>query len=398
MSSLEVIVLAAGEGKRMYSDLPKVLHSLGGRPLLAHVLGAVAELQPHAVHVVYGHGGAQVPEALADSDVNWVEQAEQRGTGDAVARALPAIAENASVLVVYGDVPLTEAETLSGVVALCAADSMGLLTVTLDDPTGYGRILRDDAGKVIGIVEEKDADEAHKGIREINTGILCVTAKCLRDWLPRLTDNNAQGELYLTDIIALAVADGIDVCTQFTTDVDEVLGVNDRTQLARLERSYQRRQATRLMQAGVTLLDPERVDIRGQVQAGRDVVIDINVVLEGDVVLEDGVQLGPNTWVRDSRLGPRTQVMPNSVIEDADVGADCRIGPFARVRPETQLADGVHVGNFVEIKKSQVGSGSKVNHLSYIADSEIGREVHAGAGTITRNYDGANKHRTIIGD
>jgi bifunctional UDP-N-acetylglucosamine pyrophosphorylase/glucosamine-1-phosphate N-acetyltransferase len=398
MSDLTVIILAAGQGKRMYSDLPKVLHPLGGRPLLAHVVATSLALEPRQVIVVYGHGGRLVPERLAALPVDWVEQGEQLGTGHAVAQAMPGVGDGDTLLVLYGDVPLIRAETLRGLIRLSGPDAVALLTVELDDPSGYGRVLRDASGHVARIVEQKDASPEELTVREANTGILAVPAGRLRGWLAALGNDNAQGEYYLTDVIGMAVAQGLPVHTVRPASGFEVLGVNNRLQLAELERAYQRREAERLMLAGVTLADPARIDVRGEVIAGRDVFIDVNVILEGRVVLGDGVRVGPHNLIRDAEIGAGAEVLANCVIEEAVVGAQSRVGPFSRVRPETRLAAGVHVGNFVEIKKSAVGERSKINHLSYVGDSEVGRNVNVGAGTITCNYDGANKHRTVIGD
>jgi bifunctional UDP-N-acetylglucosamine pyrophosphorylase/glucosamine-1-phosphate N-acetyltransferase len=398
MGNLTVVILAAGQGKRMYSDLPKVLHPLGGRPLLAHVVATALELGPSRVVVVYGHGGEAVPEHLADLPVQWVEQAEQLGTGHAVAQAMPAVGPSGTVLVLYGDVPLTRAETLRRLVDLAGADAIAFVTVELPDPTGYGRVLRDGAGQVVRIVEEKDASPSERAVREANSGILAAPAARLGPWLAGLGNDNAQGEYYLTDVIGRAVAEGLAVRTVLAESPAEVQGINNRLQLAELERAYQRRQAERLLLAGVTLADPARLDVRGEVTVGRDVVIDVNVVLEGRVVLGDRVRVGPGNVIRDAEIGAGTEVFAHCVIEGAVIGPDSRVGPFSRVRPETRLAAHVHLGNFVEVKKSDVGEGSKINHLSYVGDSEIGRNVNVGAGTITCNYDGAHKHRTVIGD
>jgi bifunctional UDP-N-acetylglucosamine pyrophosphorylase / glucosamine-1-phosphate N-acetyltransferase len=396
---LEIVILAAGQGKRMYSDTPKVLHHLAGQPLLAHVLETARALEPSAVHVVYGHGGERVRAAFPDARVNWVRQAEQHGTGHAVAQATPAVRDDATVLVLYGDVPLIRPETLQGLLAAAGSASLALLTAELEQPGGYGRILRDPAGKVARIVESKDATPAEAAVHEVNTGFLAVApAARLKKWLAGLRNHNAQGEYYLTDIIAMAVSEGVAVATRAPQDISEILGVNSKQELARVERIHQQQQAEKLMNQGVTLRDPARLDVRGELSCGRDVVIDVNVVFEGKVTLGDRVQVGPNNVIRDCTVGADTVIQPNCVIEEADIGVDCRIGPFARIRPETKLAAHVHVGNFVEVKKSEVGEGSKMNHLSYIGDSRIGRGVNIGAGTITCNYDGANKHRTVIGD
>ena len=395
--SLEVIILAAGKGTRMLSSRPKVLHEIGGRPMLAHVIDCARALDADRIHVVYGHGGEQVPAAFAGETLEWVLQAPQRGTGHAVEQAMPAVADGAQVLILYGDVPLVRAETLRRLLR-AAGSGVGLLTARLPDAGAYGRIVRDAAGRVLRIVEKKDADEDQLAIREINTGFMALPAGRLRQWLQRLDNNNAQGEYYLTDIIALAVAEGLAVNTVEAGSMGEIMGINSPRELAQVEREYQRHQAERLMEQGLTLRDPARFDLRGELDAGRDVVVDVNVILEGRVRLGDGVHVGPNCILRDCEIGDGTVVLANCVLEDARIGKACRIGPFARVRPETEIADAACVGNFVEIKKSQVGSGSKINHLSYVGDTTVGRAVNIGAGTITCNYDGANKHRTVIGD
>ncbi|HKK03136.1 MAG TPA: bifunctional UDP-N-acetylglucosamine diphosphorylase/glucosamine-1-phosphate N-acetyltransferase GlmU [Gammaproteobacteria bacterium] len=396
--ALHVIILAAGQGTRMKSDLPKVLQPLAGRPLLAHVLGRALGLGAHATHVVYGHGGDAVPAAFPDADVKWVLQSEQLGTGHAVAQAMPAIPDDATVLVLYGDVPLIEAATLRPLVDKARTGRLALLGVRLDDPAGYGRLVRDAAGRVVRIVEEKDASESELSVSEVNTGIMAAPAKRLRGWLAGLSSENAQGEYYLTDVVAMAVADGVTVEAMLAPTVAEVLGINDREQLAALETTLRRRVTGAMMARGVTLVDPARVDVRGRIDCGRDVHIDINAIFEGVVELGDRVSIGPNALIRNSRLGAGCRVLANTIIEDADIGPDCELGPFARLRPGTELARGVKVGNFVEIKKSRLGEDSKVNHLSYVGDAEIGTRVNVGAGTITCNYDGANKHRTVIGD
>jgi bifunctional UDP-N-acetylglucosamine pyrophosphorylase/glucosamine-1-phosphate N-acetyltransferase len=393
---LSVVVLAAGQGKRMNSRLPKVLQPLAGRPMLAHVLERARALGAAGIHVVYGHGGDAVRAAFPDADLSWHEQEEQLGTGHAVAQALPAIPANHCVLVLCGDVPLIGEAALSALVH--AADTLALLTADLDDPTGYGRIQRGLDGSVVEIVEHADASDDQLRIREINTGLMAAPAAKLSDWIARIDRRNAQGEYYLTDVVKLAVADGLNVIGVSVANATEALGINDRLQLAAAERSLQRRLAEALLRAGATLADPARIDIRGELEVGRDVFIDINTVFLGKVVLGDGCRIGPQAVIRDSRIGPETLVHANSVIVGAETGAGCEIGPFARIRPETRLADGVKIGNFVEIKKSGIGKGSKVNHLSYVGDATVGSEVNIGAGTITCNYDGANKHRTTIGD
>lgn len=395
---LEIIILAAGQGKRMYSDTPKVLHHVAGRPLLAHVLESAGSLKPAAVHVVYGHGGEQVRAAFPMAKVNWVRQAEQRGTGHAVAQAIPAVADRAKVLVLYGDVPLIRPETLRELVAAAGTDSLALLTARLDQPAGYGRIIRDKAGAVARIVESQDATPEETAVREVNTGFLAAPAARLKKWLAGLRNHNAQGEYYLTDIIAMAVSEGVTIATRAPQDISEILGVNSKQELARVERIHQKQQAEKLMGQGVTLRDPERLDVRGDLSCGRDVVIDVNVIFEGSVTLGDRVHIGPNNVIRDCTIGADTVIQPNCVIEEAAIGAHCRIGPFARIRPETKLAAHVHVGNFVELKRSDVAEGSKINHLSYIGDTSVGGGVNIGAGTVVCNYDGANKHRTVIGD
>lgn len=382
----------------MQSHLPKVLHRLGGRALLEFAVDAAAACGAAEINVVYGCGGDLVPQTLTHLPVRWIPQREQLGTGHAVQQAMPSIPDEATVLVLYGDVPLVNAETLQQVVAESGPTSVGLITVRLNDPTGYGRILRNPAGRVTGIVEERDADQQQRRIPEVNTGILALQADRLRGWLGSLKDANAQGEYYLTDIIGLAVQDGLTIRTIAPKAVEEVLGINDRLQLAHLERYYQRLQAERLMRSGVTLRDPARIEVRGLVETGQDVTIDINVVLEGQVSLGDRVTIGPNVVIRDSQIGPDTQILPNCVIEQSSMGAGCQIGPFSRLRPGVRLAEGVHVGNFVEIKQSDVGAGSKINHLTYVGDTDVGSRVNIGAGTITCNYDGAYKHRTLIGD
>lgn len=396
--ALHIVVLAAGQGTRMRSALPKVLQPLGDRPLLTHVVETAQQLAPARIHVVYGHGAEQVQSALGYLDVAWVHQAEQLGTGHAVVQAIGDIPDDARVLVLYGDVPLIRAETLQTLTEAGGADALSLLTVILDDPTGYGRIIRDDGNRVVGIVEQRDATVDQRHIREINTGLLCAPAARLRDWLARINDQNTQGEYYLTDIVALAAADDVRIVAGQGGSAEEVQGINDRQDLALAERLLQRRQAAAVMTQGVTLRDPQRFDLRGHLTAGRDCVIDIDVVIEGDVVLGEGVHIGPYTTIRNSRIGDGCTVHSHSVIEHARVGKRCQIGPFARLRPDTELAERARVGNFVETKNVQVGAGSKINHLSYVGDAELGTEVNVGAGVITCNYDGAAKHRTVIGD
>jgi len=399
MQQLSVIILAAGKGKRMVSDLPKVLHAVGGKPLLRHVLATARGLEAATRVVVFGHGGEAVRAACAGEEgVLWVEQAEQLGTGHAVGQALPLVDDSSVVLVLYGDVPLIQTETLQPLVAQARQGGLALLTVELADPSGYGRIVRDDRGQVQRIVEEKDATPSERCLCEVNTGILAVSAARLRGWVAELNNDNAQGEYYLTDVIALAVRDGVPVEPFTVAEPAEVLGVNDRRQLADLERFYQARQTDKLMRGGAALLDPARVDVRGAVTTGKDVVIDVNVVFEGTVRLGDRVRIGPFCVLRDAVIGDDVEILSHCRIESAEVGAGAQIGPFARFRPGARLAAGVHIGNFVEVKNSSIGPGSKVNHLTYIGDAEIGSAVNVGAGTITCNYDGANKHKTVIED
>lgn len=395
--SLDIVILAAGQGTRMRSALPKVLHPVAGKSMLGHVIDTARQLSPRKIHVVIGHGAELVRERLAADDVDFVLQAEQLGTGHAVAQALPHI-EADKVLILYGDVPLTQVETLSRLLAQASDSQLGLLTVNLADPTGYGRIIRDEAGIVQAIVEHKDASEAQRAIREGNTGILAVPGKRLGDWLGRLSNSNAQGEYYLTDVIAMAVADGLVVATETAQEEMEVLGANDRIQLAQLERYYQQRAARRLMTQGVTLLDPARFDLRGEVTVGRDVQIDINVILEGKVVIEDGVQIGANCVIKNSILRRGAIVKANSHLEGAELGEGADCGPFARLRPGAKLGAKAHVGNFVELKNAVLGEGAKAGHLSYLGDAEIGARTNIGAGTITCNYDGANKFKTVMGE
>lgn len=400
---LEAVILAAGKGARMYSDAPKVLHPLAGRALLERVIICTHTLAPAAIHVVYGFGGEQVPRALAHLEkincgINWVLQAKQQGTGHAVQQALPHIDATSVVLVLYGDVPLIQSQTLQKLIDLAAPGMLALLTTELPDPSGYGHIVRDSRGDVIRIVEHKDATPAQRALCEINTGILAVSARLLQKWLEYLKNDNAQGEYYLTDIVAMAVADGVKVMTAQPQANWEIMGVNNKMQLAELERVAQRNSARALLERGVTLYDPERIDIRGTLTTGRDVVIDVNVVFEGDVILGDRVYIGPHSVIRASQIGNDVMIKSHCVVDEAEIGERCIIGPFARVRPQTRLGAGAHIGNFVEIKKSEVGAGSKINHLSYVGDSHIGRDVNIGAGVITCNYDGVNKYRTTIGD
>ncbi|MGH8352147.1 MAG: bifunctional UDP-N-acetylglucosamine diphosphorylase/glucosamine-1-phosphate N-acetyltransferase GlmU [Pseudomonas sp.] len=395
--SLDIVILAAGQGTRMRSALPKVLHPVAGKSMLGHVIDSARQLKPQGIHVVIGHGAEAVRERLAADDLNFVLQAEQLGTGHAVAQALPMLSAE-RVLILYGDVPLIETATLERLLQKVGPKQLALLTVELLDPSGYGRIVRDGAGAVTAIVEHKDATPEQRAICEGNTGILAVPGQRLADWLGRLSNHNAQGEYYLTDVIAMAVADGLVVATEQPQDAMEVQGANDRIQLAELERHYQRRAARRLMAQGVTLRDPARFDLRGEVTVGRDVLIDINVILEGRVLIEDGVEIGPNCVIRNSTLRRGAQVKANSHLDGAELGEGSDAGPFARLRPGTVLGAKAHVGNFVELKNAVLGEGAKAGHLSYLGDAEIGARSNIGAGTITCNYDGANKHKTVLGE
>ena len=395
--TLDVVILAAGQGTRMRSTLPKVLHRLAGKPMVRHVIDTAAGLSAERTHVVVGHGAEKVREALADCRVHFALQAEQKGTGHAVAQALDGLG-NGKVLVLYGDVPLIHRTTLERLLEGVDDDHLGLLTVTLDDPSGYGRILRNAEGQAVAIVEHKDASESERAVRECNTGIMAMTASQLRRWLPRLSADNAQGEYYLTDIIAMAAAEGVRVVTAQPDDPVEVEGVNNRLQMARLERAHQRAIAEKLMTEGVALADPSRLDVRGTLRCGHDVEIDVGCVFEGEVELGEGVRIGPHCVIRDSHIGAESVIEPHSVIEGAVIAGHATIGPFARLRPGSRLAVGTKVGNFVETKNVEVGEGSKINHLSYVGDARLGRGVNVGAGTITCNYDGANKHHTEIDD
>ena len=395
---MNIVILAAGMGKRMYSDLPKVLHPVAGRPMLAHVLDTARALSPSRLVVVVGHGAARVREAVAADDVAFAEQAQQLGTGHAVMQALPLLDDNQPTLVLYGDVPLTSAATLQALVAEAGARRFGVLTVEMPDPTGYGRIVRDAAGSIVRIVEQKDASEAEKAIREINTGIIVCPTGHLRKWLSTLRNDNAQGEYYLTDTVERAVADGVETVSAQPAAVWETLGVNSKLQLAEVERIHQGNQARRLLEAGVTLLDPARIDVRGELTCGRDVTIDVGCVFEGRVHLEDGVRIGAHCVVRNSTVGAGAQVHPFCHVDEARIGPTGRIGPYARLRPGTELGEDVHIGNFVEVKNAQVAAHSKANHLAYVGDATVGSRVNIGAGTITCNYDGVNKHRTVIED
>jgi len=395
---LSIVILAAGQGKRMKSDLPKVLQPLAGQPILQHVLNAAKRLGAGSLHVVYGHGGEKVRTALASEPINWVLQAEQLGTGHAVAQAMPHIPDDHDVLILYGDVPLVRVDTLQQLADAGQHGNVGLLTVVLADPSGYGRVVRDGANNVVRIVEQKDANTKERAINEVNTGLLAVPAKSLRKWLAALRNDNAQGEYYLTDIIVMAVREGLKVNAVVAPTEVEVLGVNDKVQLAQLEGAYRSIRANELMVNGVTLADPARIDIRGQITVGRDVFIDVNAVLVGDVKLGDRVRIGPNCYLKDCEIESDTEIHPNCVVDKARIGPRNLIGPFARIRPDSVLHEDVHIGNFVEVKKSEIGAGSKANHLTYLGDATVGRKVNVGAGTVTVNYDGVNKWRTEIGD
>ncbi|HEY7787234.1 MAG TPA: bifunctional UDP-N-acetylglucosamine diphosphorylase/glucosamine-1-phosphate N-acetyltransferase GlmU [Casimicrobiaceae bacterium] len=397
-SPLDVVILAAGQGKRMHSALPKVLHALAGRPLAAHVLTAARAVSPRTIAVVTGYGAEAVERELAAPDVIFVRQDPPRGTGDAARVALDVLPSDGITLVGLGDVPLVPADALAGIVELARAGSVGLLTARVRNPFGLGRVIRDTDGNVRAIVEERDATPQERDVSEINTGFIAAPSALLKRWLARLTPHNAQGELYLTDIVAMAVADGVPVGTHVVSDEVSILGINDRAQLASLERIVQRRKAALLMLAGTTIVDPQRIDIRGQLECGRDVTIDVGCVFEGTVTIGDAASIGPYCVLRDVRVGPGSRIEAFSHFDSADIGPNCRIGPYARLRPGTKLAEDVHIGNFVEVKASTLGAGSKANHLAYVGDAIVGRRVNYGAGSITANYDGANKHQSIIGD
>ncbi len=396
-TKMSVVILAAGKGTRMYSDLPKVLHTLAGKAMVQHVIDTATVLGANHVHLVYGHGGDLLKQRLSDDKLNWVLQAEQLGTGHAMQQAAPFFADDEDILMLYGDVPLISVETLERLRAAKPQGGIGLLTVVLDDPTGYGRITREN-GVVTGIVEQKDASEEQRKINEINTGILIANGGDMKRWLGKLTNKNAQGEYYITDIIALAYLEGREIVAVHPQRLSEVEGVNNRLQLSRLERAYQSEQAEKLLLAGVMLRDPARFDLRGTLEHGRDVEIDANVIIEGHVKLGHRVKIGAGCILKNSEIGDDCEISPYSVVEDARLEAACTIGPFARLRPGAELLAGAHVGNFVEMKKARLGKGSKAGHLTYLGDAEIGDNVNVGAGVITCNYDGANKHKTIIGD
>ena len=394
---LNIVILAAGQGTRMKSSLPKVLHPLAGKPLVQHVIDTSKKLNPEKINVVYGHGGEQVQQQINDSDINWVLQAEQLGTGHAVDQVKDQLKDEQLVLILYGDVPLIKIDTLTALLDQ-AKDGFSLLTVKLEKPQGYGRIVRNKKGLVENITEEKDASDEIKKINEVNTGILAVKASLLKNWLSQLDNNNAQKEYYLTDVIAMAVKDNFIVHTTQPDNEYEVMGVNNRMQLAELERYYQQEQANKLMAGGITLADPTRIDVRGELTHGQDISIDINTVFEGQNSIGNNVSIGANCVIRDSKIADDVVILPMSVLDNASVGKGSKVGPFARLRPGAVLSDNTHIGNFVEIKKSFIGVGSKVNHLTYVGDSLVGKNVNIGAGTITCNYDGANKHQTIIED
>ncbi len=395
--ALNVVILAAGKGTRMKSSLPKVLHKVAERSMVQHVIDTANSLGAEKINLIYGYGAEQLKAGLGEQPLNWVLQAEQLGTGHAVQQAIPQIADEDTVLILYGDVPLTRKETLQQLLATRSEDGLAILTVILANPTGYGRIVREN-GKVVGIVEQKDASPAQLLINEVNSGIMAVQGKKLKSWLAGLKNNNAQGEFYLTDIVATAAAEGVSITTAHPQNPIETEGANNRVQLAQLERAYQLRKAEELMLNGANLRDPARIDVRGEVQVGSDVMIDVNVIFEGKVVLGDGVSIGANCILKDVVIGANTEIKPNTMVESSTIGADCSVGPYARIRPDSVLANDSHVGNFVELKKTVLGEGSKANHLTYLGDAVIGSKVNVGAGTITCNYDGANKFQTTIED
>ena len=397
MTKLSVVILAAGKGTRMYSDLPKVLHKIAGKPMIKHVIDTAKQLNAAQIHLIYGHGADLLKQRLADEPVNWVFQAEQLGTGHAMQQAAPFFADDENILMLYGDAPLITTETLRKLIAAKPEKGIALLTVNLENPTGYGRIIRQD-GNVTAIVEQKDANAEQLKITEVNTGVMVSDGASFKKWLARLDNNNAQGEYYMTDVIGLANQDGFKVVAVQATDMMEVEGANNRLQMAAVERYFQRKQAQKLLLAGVSLTDPERFDLRGELEHGKDVEIDINVIIEGNVRLGNRVKIGAGCVLKNVEIADDVEIKPYSVLENAVVGEKAAIGPFSRLRPGAELAAGTHVGNFVEIKQAKVGKGSKVNHLTYIGDAEIGRDCNIGAGVITCNYDGANKFKTVIGD
>jgi len=398
---LHIIILAAGKGSRMRSSLPKVLHHVAGKPLLAHVVDSALELEPEKIHIVVGHGKELVVEAFGEhpmpDTLNWIEQTEQLGTGHAVSTALPSIEGDANVLILTADVPLIHSDTLTSMVDLMRSHSLVLLTAIVDDPYGLGRITRDETDAVTGIVEQKDATAVEREISEINSGMICANKTLLADWLSAIKNDNAQQEYYLTDIVSIAYQSGHPIAAQHPGNNAEVMGINSRSQLAQVERLYQLDQAEQLMAAGVTIIDPMRIDIRGDVEIGPDTVIDINVVIEGPTTIGSGVRIAPNCVIQQSRIEDRTTIHPNTVIENAELGQAVNVGPFARLRPGTKLDKNVRIGNFVETKNAKLDTGAKVNHLSYVGDATVGRDTNIGAGVITCNYDGANKHQTTIG-
>ncbi len=394
--NLNIVILAAGKGTRMQSLMPKVLHRLAGKTLLQHVIDKAKQLNPNKMVVVYGYGGDAVPKALTHETIAWVEQKEQLGTGHAVLQAVPHLDDDGKTLILLGDVPLLNQE--SCLALLDKTDAIGLLTVNKQNPTGYGRIVRDAQNQILAIVEHKDATKEQRDITEVNTGIIAVSNTKLKAWLSKLSNNNAQGEYYLTDIVAMAVKDGLNVAAEITEDESSVEGVNSKEDLAGLERVYQTRNASALMQAGATLADPLRIDVRGKLTVGKDVEIDVGCVFEGNVSLGDQVKIGPYCVIKDTSIGKGTTIAAFTHIDQAKVQENCKLGPYARLRPGAEIADSAHIGNFVEVKNSQVGVGSKVNHLSYVGDATIGKNVNVGAGVITCNYDGVNKYRTVIED
>ncbi|TXL13719.1 UDP-N-acetylglucosamine diphosphorylase/glucosamine-1-phosphate N-acetyltransferase [Methylococcaceae bacterium HT3] len=397
--TVKTLILAAGQGTRMRSALPKVLHKVANRSLLQHVYDTSKQIDENDIIIIYGHGGELVKQTLSELDAQWVEQKEQLGTGHAVLQADSLIEKKDTILILYGDVPLLSKQSIDTLLANVTQQSLALLTVKLDSPTGYGRIVRTHSGDVLKIVEQKDATEQEQLINEVNTGILAVKGEQLKNWVSRIDNSNAQQELYLTDVIEMAVNDGIVIKTSQPESIDEVLGVNNPKQLSHLERVYQAAQADKLMELGVTLLDPARVDCRGSFASlGQDISVDINVIFEGENTLGNNVKIGANTIINNSVIADNVEILANCIIDNAVVGAGSRIGPFARLRPQAELSEQVHIGNFVEIKKSTVAKGSKINHLSYIGDATIGSQVNIGAGTITCNYDGVNKARTVIKD
>lgn len=397
MTQLSVVILAAGKGTRMYSDLPKVLHPVAGKPMVKHVIDTAKQLDAKQIHLIYGHGADLLKARLSDEPVNWVFQAEQLGTGHAMQQAAPFFADDENIVMLYGDAPLITKATLERLIAAKPENGIALLTVNLDNPTGYGRIIREN-GSVVAIVEQKDANEEQLKINEVNTGVMVASGASFKKWLQNLNNNNAQKEYYITDVISMANQDGFKVQAVQATEFMEVEGANNRLQLAALERFYQKREAEKLLLAGVTIIDPSRFDIRGNVTHGKDVSIDVNVILEGEIKLGNNVKIGAGCVLKNCEIGDNVEIKPYSVIEDSIVGAKSAIGPFSRLRPGAELAEETHIGNFVEIKKATIGKGSKVNHLTYVGDAEVGKDCNIGAGVITCNYDGANKFKTIIGD